>query len=390
MELPLYILDIDESQDDPTCVFAVGLVEQPAIERNWMAFAAQSQEENKPLHFEVTNEEQRILGGYLMVADQPIFRRDPDGKQYYVAFNSNSITKIVNKYAKHGKPLSFNYDHKDANKVNSAYLLYHYQINSKLGLKAPEGFEDAPDGSWFGFIKVADENEWEEAKKRKGFSVEGYFTDTKILDAEQSELEDLKDKLINNNMNKQNVEKKLGTSLFSKLKNLFEDEKPEEVIKEEMGEALADGSAKIKGTIAEGETITLVMADGSEVPAPDGEHALESGKVIMTEGSVIKSVTEKEAEEMPMSEQDIMSAINNATEKVSEELKKEFSAKQTALEKELKEEKEKVATLFEAVLVLSSTDEDTTEKKEDPKRKSDIFKKSKFSQVTAIINKLPK
>ena len=197
MELPLYILDINEDEQDETAVFAVGLVNQPAIERNWMAFMSHEKESVK---FSVFDEEQRILAGFLMVADQPIYRRDEDGTEYYVAFNANSIEKIVNKLSKSGKSLSFNFDHSE-NKTESAYLMQHFMINSKLGINTPIGFDKAPDGSWFGFVKVPDEKEWEEAKKRKGFSVEGYFTDTKILDAEQSTLENIKNKLIKNEMN---------------------------------------------------------------------------------------------------------------------------------------------------------------------------------------------
>jgi len=41
MKLPLYVLDIDENLEDETSVFAVGLVLQPAIERNWRTFASE-------------------------------------------------------------------------------------------------------------------------------------------------------------------------------------------------------------------------------------------------------------------------------------------------------------------------------------------------------------
>ena len=106
MKLPLYVLDIDESLEDETSVFAVGLVLQPAIERNWHTFSA---EEPKIEHkFTVIDEEKRILGGFLMVAEQPIYRRDEDGTEYYVKFTAESIARIVNKLAKSGKPLSFN------------------------------------------------------------------------------------------------------------------------------------------------------------------------------------------------------------------------------------------------------------------------------------------
>ena len=43
-----------------------------------------------------------------MVADLPIYRRDDDGKEYYVVFNADTIRKIVYKYMKEGRTNSVN------------------------------------------------------------------------------------------------------------------------------------------------------------------------------------------------------------------------------------------------------------------------------------------
>ena len=386
MELPLYILDINEDEQDETAVFAVGLVNQPAIERNWMAFMSHEKESVK---FSVFDEEQRILAGFLMVADQPIYRRDEDGTEYYVAFNANSIEKIVNKLSKSGKSLSFNFDHSE-NKTESAYLMQHFMINSKLGINTPIGFDKAPDGSWFGFVKVPDEKEWEEAKKRKGFSVEGYFTDTKILDAEQSTLENIKNKLIKNEMNKSNIEKILGATLFSKLQKIFEDEAPAaptEVVELEKV-YLADGVTEIKGNIATGEAVMIVV-DGAESPAPDGEHELQDGTKFKVSGGVITEVEAKEDPEMPvpMSEEAVMTAIQTAVATQAAEFAKQVEAIKTAHATELAKVKDETKSLFEAVKVLASIEEEEPAAA-DPKRVSVSNRATSFSKVQAIISKL--
>lgn len=193
MDLPLYILDIDESAEDETSVFAVGLVEHPAIERNWMAFAAVKEQ------FAVVDSEKRIVAGPLMVADQPIYRKDKAGREFYVSFPSKSIEKIVTKYARAKQALSFNINHNDDAKVSGAFLMQHFIIDSSKGINTPEGFEKLPDGSWFGFVKVDDEEVWNNEIKSgnlKGFSVEGYFNDIKLLDAPQDVYEELKNKLL--------------------------------------------------------------------------------------------------------------------------------------------------------------------------------------------------
>lgn len=193
MDLPLYILDIDESKDDITSVFACGFVEQPAIERMYIAFDGQP----KKRVFQVADEEKRILAGFMMVADQPIYRRDPEtGQEFYVAFPAKSIYKIVTKLGRSKTPLVFNFDHNDTTETKSAFLMQHFITNEELGINTPKGFEKAPDGSWFGFVRIDDPEEWEAAKQRGGFSVEGYFNDIKLLDAPQNIYEELKNKLI--------------------------------------------------------------------------------------------------------------------------------------------------------------------------------------------------
>jgi hypothetical protein len=50
--------------------------------------------------------------------------------------------------------------------------------DSSRGILPMKGFEDSPEGSWFGSFKVDNEAVWNDVKegKFKGFSVEGLFT----------------------------------------------------------------------------------------------------------------------------------------------------------------------------------------------------------------------
>jgi hypothetical protein len=386
MKLPLYVLDIDESLEDETSVFAVGLVLQPAIERNWQTFSA---EEPKIEHkFTVIDEEKRILGGFLMVAEMPIFRKDEDGTQYYVKFTAESIAKIVNKLAKSGKPLSFNLNHDDNQPVKGAYLLSHFIIDSKLGMKTPEGFTPAPDGSWFGYVKIDDESVWQKAKDGdiRGFSVEGYFNDKKVDEADQTEYEELKNKIIDN-MEFNKLKKVLGEDLTNQLKKVFSEETPvvEPAIELAMT-SLLDGSASVKGTIAVGEAITLVMADGSEVPAPDGEHTLEGDIVITVSGGVIEEVSTPE-EESPLNDEAMMSKVNEALEAQANEFNNQIAEIHSKYAKEIEALNAKTTALFSAVGILAKTEE-VEEVSKDAKRKSASVSASQFSRLTDILNKI--
>lgn len=60
---------------------------------------------------------------------------------------------------------------------------------------------------------------------------------------------------------------------------------------------LEDGTEiKVDGELAEGNEVVVVTED-AEVPAPDGEHILEDGTKVETEGGVIVDVEKPEGEE---------------------------------------------------------------------------------------------
>jgi hypothetical protein len=59
---------------------------------------------------------------------------------------------------------------------------------------------------------------------------------------------------------------------------------------------LADGTAvKVEPDVEEGASVVVVTADGEEVPAPDGEHALADGRVVVTADGVIIQVIDAPA-----------------------------------------------------------------------------------------------
>jgi hypothetical protein len=274
MDAPLYILDIDPNDPD-SGVDAIGLVQMPAIERNWRAFSKQSQQ------FQEVDKPKQILAGPLMVADKPIYRRDEDGTEYYVQFTAQAIAKIVEKIKSNNERISFNLDHNPKNKVE-AYLMGDFIIDSKMGINTPEGFEPLPDGSWFGFVKIPDKKKYEEALNgRYGFSVEGYF----------------KEKLITKKIDMKTELKQLFTSISNLLG--FEEEVPTPEPEPTAFESatLEDGTViQWEGEIAEGTAVMVVPAEGEPIQAPDGTHTLTTGVKVTTENGMVTTI--EAAEEM--------------------------------------------------------------------------------------------
>jgi hypothetical protein len=171
MDLPVYLLDISEDMNDDAEVDAIALVDRPAIMKNWNAFKNQQR-------FEVVSEDKRIISGPLMLADVPIFRSDATYGDYYVVFSKDTIFKIAQKFFKRGYQSNVNLMHSPNAQVDGVTMFESFITDESRGILPMKGFEDAPDGSWFGSFKVDNQDVWNDVKdgKFKGFSVEGLFT----------------------------------------------------------------------------------------------------------------------------------------------------------------------------------------------------------------------
>lgn len=170
MNLPIYLLEINEDLTDGSEVDFVALVDKPAIERNFLRFKADR------LNFEIQDEERRIISGPIMLADTPIYRND-NGQEYFVSFPKDTIYKIVKKMFQKGYTSNVNLMH-DPNQVVDGVTMFECWITDESrGIKPMKGFEDAPDGSAFASYSIDNEDVWTKVKSGefKGFSVEGMF-----------------------------------------------------------------------------------------------------------------------------------------------------------------------------------------------------------------------
>lgn len=171
-DLPVYKLDIVDNDDSEVEVDFVALVDKPAIEKTFLAFNAAEM----PYAFAVQDEEERIISGPLMLADKPIYRIDNFG-EYYVYFTADTIKKIVQKLFRKGYQSNVNLMHDGNQIVDGVTMFESWIVDREKGKMPMKGFEDAPDGSWFGSYKVNNDEVWADVKagKYKGFSVEGIF-----------------------------------------------------------------------------------------------------------------------------------------------------------------------------------------------------------------------
>ena len=169
--LPVYKMDIVSDETSDLEVDYVALVDKPAIEKNFLAF----NEHEQKMAFAIQDDEQ-IITGALMLADKPIYRNDENG-EYYVVFSKETIKKIAQKFFTKGYQSNVNLMHDSGQRLDGLTMFESWITDEKRGIQAMKGFEDVPEGSWFGSFKVNNPDVWQMVKegKVKGFSVEGLF-----------------------------------------------------------------------------------------------------------------------------------------------------------------------------------------------------------------------
>jgi hypothetical protein len=361
MEYPFYLLDIDEN-DEIHGVDAIGLVDRPAIEMGWQAF---SQTEVKPLKFEVQDEAEQVLAGALMVANLPIPRTDENGNIFYVMFTPKTIKKIVEKIKTENTKIAFNINHDDGRRIE-AVLVGDFIVSEKMGMQAPEWHQKLSDGSWFGFVKIKDKDDYEFAKENlTGFSVEGIFDQIKYKDVEEEIINEIKSKA--HIMKK--IETALGSDVAAKLKKLIfgeHEEAPKEEQEQEMkGEAvLADGTIVAwQGELAEGTPLFVVTEEG-QTPAPDGRHELSDGSYVTTAEGVVTEIESAAAEpaEEEMASEVPQVNVEEIAAQVMEAMEEKFAALEAKLVAHETKASEINKKMFSMVEELAKMEQDKADK----------------------------
>ena len=185
-KLPVYKMSIENSEEGLT---SISLVEFPAIERNFVTFSA-----NKPVKFQINDEEKRIVTGALLLADTPIYRNE-NGEEYYIVIEKPEVFKTAQKFFKDGVQNSVNAEH-TKNFFSGITLFESFIVDESRGISAPdpELYGTIPEGSWVGSFFVESDEVWEEIKAGtfKGFSVEGWYSLEKIsLTKEKTDVEEI-------------------------------------------------------------------------------------------------------------------------------------------------------------------------------------------------------
>lgn len=333
--MDLFILDIPDGDQKE---FQIALVDEPAIESDWIAF-------NKHQNFKIQSKERRIVSGYAMIADLEIPRYDERRGYYNVTFRKGNIEKIWLNFHRNNLMTNTNEMHQSGKFAEGVFVCESFIIDSERGIKAPEGFKQEPDGSWFISMKVENDDVWNKVLEGtfKGFSIEGRFFE-RPAETFANKLKDL----IKTNMTKEELKDKV-VSFFNKEEEVKIEEPKKEGFESVL---LVDGETELTIEPAvEVGAAAVIMLDGEPQPAPVGEHELEDGRVIVIEeAGVIAAINEPEVvvEEEPMADKSTpeQAQVKKIIERIESEKIFEKIAELEETVKFLKEENEALKAEF--------------------------------------------
>lgn len=144
-------------------LFAVSLVEDPAIESNFIALS----KERIPIKLE---DEKRLLVGAALVPNKPIYR-NVNGKEFYISFDEATIEKLAQDFLANDYQHNVTVEHQD--NVDDIVVVESWIKTSENDKSVGYGLNE-PIGTWFIGMKVNNDQIWQRIKDGyyKGFSIE--------------------------------------------------------------------------------------------------------------------------------------------------------------------------------------------------------------------------
>ena len=153
---------------------AMGLVDVPAIEENWVALSSEK------IKLASVDKERRMLYGAALIPEKLILRIDKNNEEYYMKFERETIERLAHDFYKKNLHHTTNLQHQYP--VTGVTIVESWLKEGNSDKSLALGLTDLPDGTWFIGAKVDDDNVWEEVKSGaiRGFSIEGMFTEQSV------------------------------------------------------------------------------------------------------------------------------------------------------------------------------------------------------------------
>jgi hypothetical protein len=264
--MTIYELTIEDERDE---VFAISLVENPAIESNFLYF------NHEAVLFAKVDNEQRMLLGPILIPDKRILRVDGEGNPYQVFFTKDTVKKLAQNYLKNKYTSNATLEHN--NKIKGVHLVESWIKEGKLDKSNNYGLA-LPEGSWVGVFKIDDEKIWNDYVKTgkvQGFSIEGLFEHKLVKASHLTRTQE---------MGLESLEEEEATLILSEIRALIKTDKRYKAKKRIEMESYSDYGDGVKNNAKRG--IELNEKNGNKCATPVGKvraQQLAAGRPISVE-----------------------------------------------------------------------------------------------------------
>lgn len=142
-------------------LFAVSLVEDPAIESNFIALSKEKK---------LVQLEKRLLVGAALIPNKPIYR-NINGREFYISFDEATIEKLAQDFLANDYQHNITISHQEG--VDDIVVVESWIKTSENDKSVDYGINE-PVGTWFISVKVNNDEIWDRVKngEYKGFSIE--------------------------------------------------------------------------------------------------------------------------------------------------------------------------------------------------------------------------
>ena len=201
------------SEKEDQGVYGISLVENPAMQDEWIALSEQKQE----LEFSAIDEKRRLLLGAVLIPDKKIYR-NMGGNEFYITFNEQTIGQLAHDFIKKGFQNNSSEEHET--KLQEVSFVESWQVEDSQKDKSSLYGKNYPKGTWVTMAKVSPEI-YEKATNGtfNGFSIDALLSLQEINLKSDSKMND-------------EAKKSIVEEVLQGVKALFNSNKEVEEVKE--------------------------------------------------------------------------------------------------------------------------------------------------------------
>jgi len=172
-------------KDEEDGVFAISLVNSPAIEEDFVALSKENNSTKFKVEAKVVDTDRKIVVGFALVPDKPILRVKDD-KKFNIKFSKETVSKSAELYMKNLNLANVTSEH--STPVKDCCVIESWIVEDAKNDKSNIYNLGAKGGEWVVMMKLSDE-EYKKAKDGtyKGFSIEALYDGFEQLNSKVEE-----------------------------------------------------------------------------------------------------------------------------------------------------------------------------------------------------------